>query len=208
MAGSEKFRGRDHRDFVGGMWDKIGPLQLSFMKQHGLTSADRYYDIGCGCLRGGVHIVPYLDAGNYFGTDRNGELLELGHCQELDDASRQKLPMENLHQGTNFEHPNIKPASIDYGISVSVFTHQPKRKLSECLNTVAPYFRNGGRLFVTFFEADAYSNASRRKGQKTTNLYHYSKSDMLEAANAEWAARYIGDWNHPRNQMMMEYIRL
>src|SRR5277367_14092 len=61
----------DHRQFVGGMWDEIGALQFEFLKKEGLLPRHCLIDIGCGCMRGGVHFAQYLDKGKYHGIDIN-----------------------------------------------------------------------------------------------------------------------------------------
>jgi hypothetical protein len=55
-----------HRAVIGGMWEEIGTLQLSFLVSQGLARSDKLLDIGCGCLRGGVYLVGYLDPGKLF----------------------------------------------------------------------------------------------------------------------------------------------
>lgn len=39
-----------HREFIGGMCDEIGPLQIEFLKRNGLTPHSTLLDIGCGSL--------------------------------------------------------------------------------------------------------------------------------------------------------------
>ncbi len=76
-----------HRDFIGGMWDEMGPRQFDFLKSAGLAPHHRMIDIGCGCLRAGVHFVPYLENGNYYGIDINASLIEAGKeraCEKRD----------------------------------------------------------------------------------------------------------------------------
>ena len=46
-----------HREQVGGLWDEIGALQIDFLRAQGLRPGDTLLDVGCGCLRGGVHFV-------------------------------------------------------------------------------------------------------------------------------------------------------
>src|SRR6476619_314261 len=72
-----------HRAVIGGMWEEIGALQLGFLVSQGLARSDKLLDIGCGCLRGGVHLVEYLDASNYYGVDINESLLQAGYQVEL-----------------------------------------------------------------------------------------------------------------------------
>ncbi len=50
-----------HRGLVGGLWDELGKLQLDFLTESGLKPSHKLLDIGCGCLRGGVHYVKYLE---------------------------------------------------------------------------------------------------------------------------------------------------
>ena len=52
---------------VGGMWDEIGRLQFEFLRARGLKADHWLLDIGCGCLRGGIHAIKYLKTGNYYG---------------------------------------------------------------------------------------------------------------------------------------------
>ena len=59
-----------HRERVGGMWDEIGRLQIDFLRGQGLRRATRCSTSGCGCLRGGVHFVAFLEPGRYYGIDR------------------------------------------------------------------------------------------------------------------------------------------
>ena len=73
-----EIRSGGHREFVGGMWEEIGSLQFDFLKKSGLTPLHRLVDIGCGCLRGGVYFVPYLEKSHYYGIDINASLIEAG----------------------------------------------------------------------------------------------------------------------------------
>jgi hypothetical protein len=59
------------RSIVGGEWDEIGRLQFDFLNGAGLKPRHVLLDVGCGCLRGGVHFVAYLERGNYVGIDIN-----------------------------------------------------------------------------------------------------------------------------------------
>ena len=56
----EELKTFDHRRDVGGKWNEIGDLQISFMKSQGLESCMKFLDIGCGCLRGGRHFILSL----------------------------------------------------------------------------------------------------------------------------------------------------
>jgi hypothetical protein len=66
----------NHRDVVGGLWNEVGKLQFHYLVAHGLMPSSALIDIGCGCLRGGVHFIAYLDQDRYFGLDLNNSLLD------------------------------------------------------------------------------------------------------------------------------------
>jgi len=94
-----------HRDFVGGMWDELGRLQTDFLIAEGLKSDMRFLDIGCGCLRDGVHLIRFLLPGNYFGLDISESLLQAGYDIELPKVGLQeKLPRSNLFTKNIFAH--------------------------------------------------------------------------------------------------------
>jgi len=78
-----------HRQRIGDMWDEIGQLQFNFLVEQGLLPYHTLLDVGCGCLRGGVYFVPYLENGHYFGMDINESLIEAGRI-ELEKINAQR----------------------------------------------------------------------------------------------------------------------
>ena len=79
-----------HREIVGGLWDEIGRLQFEFLVANGLAPSSTLVDVGCGCLRGGIHFVSYLDDNLYFGIDSNLSLLDVGYDVALKSLGLQK----------------------------------------------------------------------------------------------------------------------
>jgi SAM-dependent methyltransferase len=205
-----------HRNIVGAMWDEMGQLQLDFLKSQGLQPDHKFLDVGCGSLRAGVKIIPYLDPNNYYGIDAEKQLLDKGYSTELKLAGiEDRLSRDHLYCSRLFKHERLDDGIINFGICNSVITHLPINFLRICLENTARYFQVGGKLFITFFEvpiserfSDPWTNP---KGIKTTGFrdpYHYYAADMLYAAErSSWSARYIGDWNHPRGQNIIEYTR-
>ncbi len=206
-----------HRNLVGAMWEEAGQHQLDFLRASGLRPEHRLLDLGCGCLRAGVKLIPYLDPGNYYGVDAERRLIEVGYAVELRKAGIQaRLPRANLYTSRVFRHGRLEPASIDMGACVSVMTHLPLNFLRVCLENAGVYFKPGARLYLSFFElpeglpfAQRHVNGHGVETFGHRDAYHYYAQDMVEAARADrWAARYVGDWAHPRGQAMVEYTRL
>jgi SAM-dependent methyltransferase len=200
-----------HRGFVGGLWDEMGELQLSFLKDRGLRPDQRFLDVGCGSLRAGRLLVDYLEPGHYYGSDINPDLLETGYRHELDDLQRARLPVSNLRTTDRFD--NDFGVAFDMAIAQSVFTHIPLNMMRLCLHRVAKVMKPGGRFYVTFFEAAAGfpldGVAEGRLLYTERNPYWYYRNDLRWVARrSPWEFRYIGDWKHPNHQRMVEYTRL
>lgn len=201
-----------HRDFVGGQWEKIGRHQLRFAKKQGLERDQKMVDIGCGSLRAGIRFVNYLDAGNYYGVDVNPTLIEAGYNNELGDKNKAKLPIENLRSTDRFDVDfGVK---FDFAIANSVFTHVSLNHIRLCLHRLAPHMNSGGSFYATFLEPpedtpmDGIYGKGRALRYQERNVFWYYKEDLVWCAErVPFTAEYIGDWGHPRNQMMMRFIR-
>jgi SAM-dependent methyltransferase len=186
-----------HRDYVGGRWLEVSHLQTDFMIKMGLKPEHVLLDIGCGSLRGGVEFISYLHAGNYLGMDNSNRLIQAGIKEELGRRLlKLKSPEFVVSRRFEFEKFSKKP---DFALAHSVFTHLSESDIRLCLEKLRHFVNPGCRLYATYFIADA-----PQANQKT---FRYSRA-MLEdfGAKAGWTPMYIGEWGHPENQMMVEYV--
>jgi SAM-dependent methyltransferase len=205
-----------HRDIIGGMWEEIGALQFDFMRAQGLRPDHKLLDVGCGCLRGGVHFIRYLAPGHYFGLDMNQSLLDAGLQVELPrEGLEGRLPPENLVCDAAFDFGRF-PERFDYAVAVSLFTHLPLNTIRVCLERLHEVVVPGGVFFATFFaapeDAATWRPVQRKLGIVThadADPYHCRASDLaFAAAGLPWRARYVGEFGHPRGQVMMAFERL
>lgn len=198
-----------HRSFVGGHWDEIGQLQRDFLVEQGLQPEHRFLDVGCGSFRAGRHLVEHLNPGNYYGIDINRDLIEAGYDTELTDDQRGRLPVENLRSTDRFDADF--DVTFDMAIAQSVLTHISLNHIRLCMYRTAKVMRPGGRFFVTFNEQaeDFPVDGIPKRGQYTErNVFWYYREDIRWAASfSPWSFRYIGDWDHPRGQRMIELTR-
>lgn len=208
----EDIKRKAHRGKVGGFWDVIGQLQLNFMKEHGLNPDDNLLDIGCGCLRGGVNFIPYLDVSNYYGIDINSSLLAAAEVEIKNAKLETKKP--NIILNSDFEFNRFK-VKFDYMISVSLFTHLPVNIILRCLVNVFKSLKPEGKCFATFFisKKSLELNPIRHKpGNIVTYFdqdpFHYSFKEIKEmASKCGLNATLIGGWNHPRAQQMVMFVK-
>jgi SAM-dependent methyltransferase len=201
-----------HRDLVGGLWDELGVLQIDFLRQAGLTPSSRLLDMGCGCLRGGVHFIRFLDAGHYYGVDANASLLEAGYEVELHAAGLQhKQPRAQLLQSGTFEAWRFD-TQFDYAWALSLFTHLPARQVRDCLRELARCVKPGGLFYASFFEGPADAAVTHQPGGITTypdrDPFHYTREAILAlASDLPWTASHLGEWGHPRDQRLVRFDR-
>lgn len=191
-----------HRDYVGGLWDEMGQLQLEFLISQGLEPRHRLLDIACGSLRLGVKAIAYLDSGHYIGVEKEAQLIELGLQHELDPELRQrKRPLLLVDADFRFERIG---QPIDRAMAQSLFSHLPASEIQRCLGSLRPCLQPDGVLYATFFE----SERAVRNPRAPHDHYHfrYTRAEMLALGRQQgYVARYIGDWGHPRGQVMVEY---
>jgi SAM-dependent methyltransferase len=206
-----------HRLMVGDLWDELGRLQFEFLRDNGLKTDSTLIDVGCGSLRGGVHFVRYLDAGHYWGLDSSEALLEAGYEKELRPLGLAgRLPRAQLVCNGEFSFEPF-PSNFDFALAQSLFTHLPLNHLRLCLARLAHKMRSGGRFFSTFFlmpEDHAVGEPLKHAIGGVTSFdwrdpFHYYVRDIGYAAEGlPWRMKLRGDWGHPRDQQMVEFVRV
>ena len=211
LTAGEVERG-EHRNFVGGLWEKKGKLQFDFMRENELLPHHKLVDIGCGALRGGVHFIRYLNRGNYYGIDINASLIKAGKREVESEDLLDKHP--HLLVNNNFEMSRFD-VSFDFAIAVSLFTHLYANQIVRCLVEIRKVLKPDGKFYATFFEAPSSAHLepiTQHPGGITTYFdadpFHYSVPEM------EWVAKeacllmnVIGDWEHPRAQKMLCFFQ-
>lgn len=191
-----------HREYVGGRWEELGRLQLDFLIEHGLTPQTVLLDVGCGSLRLGRLAIPYLEPGHYLAIEKEEALVRAGLERELDPKVRVSRRPE-IVVSSDFEFDRLS-APADLAIAQSVFTHLTPDRIRLCLRKLRPALVQGGCLYATFFETEhPIDNPHVPHDHKS---FLYTKEEMLAFGHdAGFAGRYMGAWNHPRGQVMVEY---
>lgn len=200
MHGPEGVRQAGHREYVGGLWDEVGRLQLRFLRDQGLRRDHRLLDIGCGALRGGVHLIRYLYWDRYTGVDKEPELLRIGAEREVGPAIM-SAKQPTLLALTDFEFDRL-PARPDIAWAHSLLTHLPMEHIRRCLanlRTVMP----AGVLYATFGECDEPTD--NQPEPHDHRLFEYTRAEMVEAGRATgWRVEHLGKWGHPRGHRMLK----
>jgi SAM-dependent methyltransferase len=198
-----------YRAAVGGHWDEIGALQFAFLQRRGLRPDHYMLDVGCGALRGGLHFIRYLETGHYYGVDHEQSLLDAGRDVELANAGlAHKQP--HLVRSDDFTLPGIgNDVRFDFALAQSVFTHLTPDMIELCLRRIVARLAPGGTFFATFQEsADGTIDPGKphrwRDNERRGTHYPFLLFQNL-AGKVGATVEYLGDWSHPRQQMMMAF---
>jgi SAM-dependent methyltransferase len=206
----------NHRAVVGDKWEEVGQLQFDFLVSRGLKPEHRLLDLGCGSLRAGVRLVRYLDPKNYYGTDISPSLLKAGYDTELaNEGLTDKLPRSHLVLTDGGFDFSWCPVTFEFALAQSLFTHLPLSFLRACLERLHTFVVPGASLYATFFEVpqdhpvgQSFSHSGGITSHEEKDPYHYRFADVERSCDGlPWRAIYIGEWNHPRSQHMIQFIR-
>ncbi len=196
-----------HRAYVGGqgdLWDVIGNLQFDFLLSKGLKPQHYLLDIACGSLRLGVKAIPYLDAGHYLGIEKETGLIQAGLEQEL-GAALQQEKQPNIVISDAFEFEKLAQKA-DYAIAQSLFTHLPPFLINLCFKNLLPWLQDDGVFYATYFVTD--TRTSNPDTPHDHGYFAYTQAEMCDfGENNGFRAHYIGDWQHPRKQVIVEYSK-
>lgn len=200
--GEAGIKSMGHREYIGGNWDAIGGLQFDFLRSKGLQPESYLLDIACGSLRLGVKAIPYLLPDHYLGIEKESGLVAAGFEQELDsDIRTAQSPRTVISDSFEFEKFDQK---ADFAIAQSLFSHLPPDLINRCFKKLHPWLADQGVFFATYFEVDT---PRKNPNKPHDHGYHaYTKSEMIAFGESNgFSANYIGDWNHPSDQVIVEY---
>jgi SAM-dependent methyltransferase len=142
----------DYRAYVGSpdRYDVLAGAQFSMLLDAGLRENHRVVDIGCGSLRLGRLLIPFLRPGRYFGVEPNEWLVRSGFEQELGrDIERIKQPRFRYVDDFSLDEFGER---FDFAIAYSVFTHCYPDLALAALRRIAPTLTERGLLVATYVD--------------------------------------------------------
>lgn len=184
-----------HRAYVGPPkdYDLISALTVGLLFATGLRETHKLLDVGCGSLRAGRLLIPYLSPGNYFGIEPNRWLVEAGIEQELGrDTIELKQPTFSYVSDFSAESFGV---SFDYAVAQSIFSHTYPDLAAVGLSGIARVLAPDGLLLATFHQGEP---EERGTGWIYPGIvtYHWEEVQHM-ATEAGLVARRV-EWSHPR----------
>jgi len=139
----------NYKKYLGGkaeVWELRGSFQLYFLKKMGLQPSCKLLDIGCGPLRAGIHLIKFLNQGNYCGVDYNESFIRAAKKIVEDKGLSEKKP--TLHAVKNFDFSCLN-GNFDFAIAFSVLNHCNRFQRHHFLKVVHKTLKRNGRLYIT-----------------------------------------------------------
>lgn len=201
-----------HRNAVGGLWEEMGQLQFDFLVAEGLQPDHRLLDVGCGSLRAGVKLIPYLEPDRYAGVDQEQSLLAAGRAELGEELWAQRRPL--LMAMDDFAVSRLG-RTFDVAVAQSVWTHISLNLVRRCLYGVEQVLAPGGRFYATFFPNPDGGHHTQPVAQPAGFLTNYDRDPFhYDLDTLRWITdgtslelENLGDWQHPRGQHMLRFTR-
>jgi SAM-dependent methyltransferase len=185
-----------YRAYVGPPedYDLIAAMTFNLLTTLGLRQHHSLLDIGCGSLRIGRLLIPYLNRGKYFGVEPNKWLVDEGIRRELGQSVVQVKRPTFLFTDSP-ENIAKTETAFDFAVAQSIFSHCGLDLIKAWLSGISRSLAGDGALVATFLigEKDA-----AQSGWIYPECVNY-RPVTLESAAAEANLRFeILDWKHPR----------
>ncbi|MGC1377908.1 MAG: class I SAM-dependent methyltransferase [Anaerolineales bacterium] len=184
-----------YRAYVGPPkdYDLVAAMSFNLLTTLGLRQGQTVLDIGCGSLRIGRLLIPYLNVGNYTGIEPNEWLVKDGIEREVgQDQIRIKKP--NFYYSDSAE--KLPPdAKYDFAIAQSIFSHCGADVIKRWLGGISPHMSNTGAFVATFLIADQDYGGS---GWVYPECVNYKVETMKSFADQYGFVFQLLDWKHPR----------
>ena len=185
-----------YRAYVGPPedYDLIAAMTFNLLTTLGLRQHHSLLDIGCGSLRVGRLLIPYLNQGKYFGVEPHEWLVAEGIKCELGETSVE------VKRPTFFfsDSPNVvlqAKIPFDFALAQSIFSHCGPDLVKDWLSAVSRSLADNGALVATFLPGQ---EDPKQMGWVYPECVNYRPA-TLEKAAAEANLRFeILDWKHPR----------
>ncbi len=204
---AEEHAVEDYRAYVGpaDQYDVIGGAQFALLYALGLREHHRVLDIGCGSLRAGRMLIPYLATGGYTGVEPNTWLIEAALEGQLGrDIVAIKRPRFDASDDFALEHLGSFDFVLAQGIATNTGPALVRRLLGAIRTTLAP----AGLAAVTFIhpgsgDPDA---VEVRLGDREApdwrypGCYSYDRAEICAAIEAAGLVGRMIDWFHPRHR--------
>ena len=193
--------GAHYRAYVGPPedYDLVSAMSFNLLTHLGLRQHHRVLDIGCGSLRVGRLLIPYLNRSGYTGIEPNGWLIEDGIAREV-GRSQVEIKAPRFVIADSADELIRAGARFDFMLAQSIFSHCGldlfRRWLAEATSLLAPR----GALVATYVHGNTDSD---RRGWIYPECVEFTEPTLRALANEHALELIPLSWRHPRQRWVL-----
>lgn len=184
-----------YRAYVGPPrdYDLIAAMVFNLLTCLGLRQHHSVLDVGCGSLRVGRLLIPYLQAGKYYGVEPNEWLVKDGILNETgQDLIRVKQPVFSYRASLS---EFSEPLGIDFAVAQSIFSHCSLGLMDQWLREISAHLNDRGALLATFLPGEEDFDGD---GWIYPGVVKYRPQTVRAFAEMNELKFQMLDWKHPR----------
>jgi len=189
--------GQDYRGYVGPSekYDLISANQFNLLTFLDLREDHYLLDVGCGSLRAGKLLIPYLLPERYHGIEPERWLVDEGIKNELgEDILAIKKPV--FEYDSNFTL-SVFGRKFDFILAHSIFSHASERQIRRCLSEARKVMKPISLFVATFARSDSNYDGN---DWVYPGFVTYTLDHMRQLFEEHGLASAILDWPHPEYQ--------
>lgn len=191
-----------YRAYVGPPkdYDLVSAMVFNLLTCIGLRQNHKVLDIGCGSLRNGRLLIPYLNKENYIGIEPNKWLVDDGITYEIGkDLVKIKKPTFSYSESMKDFN---QPLNIDYAFAQSIFSHTGLDLLDKWFLDVSYHLKEDGILLATFLIDDQDNNEN---GWVYPDCVKFAPETVAKIASKHGFNFQLLNWFHPRQSWAAFY---
>ena len=189
-----------YKQYLGGgaeKWKIRGAFQLNFLQRMGLQPSHTVLDIGCGPVRGGEHIIRYLEPASYWGVDDNRDFIRAAEqIVRRDNSLKVKAPV--IRRVDNFEFSSVDKR-FDYALAFSVLNHCNEDQRRRFLTKLPGVLKKESKTYIThakWFTISALPGTRLRLNAKFNVPEDVSRDLVME------------EWGWPDDKLIFPILEL
>lgn len=189
-----------YRSFVGpySAYADMSGLEFSLLYLSGLKETDSLLDIGCGALRLGRVVLPYLLPGKYHCIEPNSWLVrEALHYELGEQILWLKQPKFAFNE--NFQAP-LADSTFNFLIAQSIFSHTGLDMFEGAMKKMKGHMTDASVFLSTFVKVGNWPNFTTSTGWIYPGCCVMTDEAIQEVATRHELVAVPLKWRHDRQQ--------
>ncbi len=185
-----------YRAYVGppDRYDLVAAMTFNLLTTLGLRQHHSLLDLGCGSLRIGRLLIPYLNKDKYFGIEPNEWLVREGVRNEVGETLLQ-IKRPRFFFTDSPAMLNEMKDRFDFAVAQSIFSHCGLDLITQWISFIANSLTPSGALIATFFPSETDNT---KTGWIYPGCVSYQPDTLRKVATEAGLRFEILDWRHPR----------